>query len=137
MGRACDRFALVGFAGEAATEAGITGWNEGEAINTAATMFRAWLDGRGVGSTTEAAAIQQVDLFLEQHGDSRFRRLGGAGRSEDQRTIQNQAGYRESFTNDEGEETTIYYITPEFSVLKSARGSMWYLSPSGSYLAND
>ena len=134
VGRACDRFALVGFAGEAATEAGITGWNEGEAINTAATMFRAWLDGRGVGSTTEAAAIQQVDLFLEQHGDSRFRRLGGAGRSEDQRTIQNQAGYRESFTNDEGEETTIYYITPEFFRSEVCKGfnvvsvAKWLLS---------
>lgn len=104
VGRACDRFALVGFAGEAATEAGITGWNKGEATSAAVTMFKEWLAGRGVGSTTEDAAIRQVGLFLEQHGDSRFRKLGG----EDQRTIINQAGYRES-----SEESTTYYITPE------------------------
>jgi putative DNA primase/helicase len=104
-GRVCDRFALVAFAGEMATESGITGWNEGEATNAASLLFKEWLSQRGTGRSDEEAALQQVRLFLEQHSDSRFRRLGGG----DERTIINQAGYVER--NDDGEITT-WYILP-------------------------
>lgn len=106
IGRACDRFALVAFAGEMATEAGITGWNEGDTKAAALRMFGDWLKARGTGSTDEEAALRQVRLFLESHSDSRFRRLGGG----DERTIINQAGYIER--NDNGE-IKIWYILPE------------------------
>jgi hypothetical protein len=38
--RAAGRFALLALAGEVATEYGITGWPEGEAIKAAAEGFR-------------------------------------------------------------------------------------------------
>lgn len=105
-GRVCDRFALLAFAGEMATEADITGWSEGNAASAMAKLFKEWLGTRGTGRSDEDAAIRQVRLFLEQHSDSRFRRLSGR----DERTIINQAGYIER--NDEGEITT-WHILPE------------------------
>jgi len=42
--RVARRFALVAVAGELATRYGLTGWNEGEAMNAAKTCFSAWLD---------------------------------------------------------------------------------------------
>lgn len=47
------RFALVGAAGELATEAGLTGWPEGESEMAATACFNAWLiarGGKGVGA---------------------------------------------------------------------------------------
>ncbi|WP_061942896.1 DUF927 domain-containing protein [Collimonas pratensis] len=46
--RVCSRFAVIAIAGEYATGAGITGWQQGDAVEAAATCFRAWLD-RGIG----------------------------------------------------------------------------------------
>lgn len=74
--RVLNRFALVAAAGELATEFGILPWPQGEATRAAATCFRAWLTNRGgAGSGDEAAAVAQVRLYIEQHGDSRFARL--------------------------------------------------------------
>jgi putative DNA primase/helicase len=41
------RFALVGAAGEMATEAGLTGWPTGESERAARACFNAWLAARG------------------------------------------------------------------------------------------
>ena len=41
--RAAARFALVGAAGEFATDWGITGWNAGESMKAAQSCFKAWL----------------------------------------------------------------------------------------------
>lgn len=114
VGRVCDRFALVAFAGEMASEAGITGWTAsdfeagtiGDATQAMAKLFLEWLGVRGTGRSDEEMAIQQVRLFLERYTDSRFRRLG----SGDERTINDHAGYVER--NNEGEITT-WYILPE------------------------
>ncbi len=106
VGRVCDRFALLAFAGEMATEVGVTGWPENEVINAMVKLFNEWLAARGPGRSDEDAAIRQVRLFLEQHSDSRFRRLV----SNDERTIINQAGYVE---HDDDGEIVIWYILPE------------------------
>jgi putative DNA primase/helicase len=71
--RACGRFALIGIAGEIATAAGITGWNEGDARGAARRLFTDWLDERGgAGAAETRRAFEQVRLFLEQHGEARF-----------------------------------------------------------------
>jgi uncharacterized protein (DUF927 family) len=62
--RVAERFALVGAAGEIATEAGITGWREGEAMDAAVRCFKAWLEARGSErASDDEAAIRQVRLF--------------------------------------------------------------------------
>lgn len=67
------RFALVGAAGELATEWGITGWQPGEAMQAAITCFKAWLQAfGGEGNKEERAMIDQVRHFLELHGEARF-----------------------------------------------------------------
>jgi uncharacterized protein (DUF927 family) len=71
--RACGRFALIGIAGEMATLAGITGWQEGEAEAAAVRLFNDWLADRGgAGAAEMREALAQVRAFLEQHGESRF-----------------------------------------------------------------
>lgn len=67
------RFALVGAAGELATEAGLTGWTVGEAERGARECFNAWLVSRGgIGNSEETAMVRQVRHFLEANGDGRF-----------------------------------------------------------------
>ena len=67
------RFALVGAAGEMATKAGLTGWEEGESERAATTCFNAWLASRGgVGDGEVTAMLRQVRAFLESHGEGRF-----------------------------------------------------------------
>lgn len=72
--RAAQRFALIGFGGTLATRYGITGWDEKEAENAAATCFESWLEGRGGSGNRESQNIvSQVRRFFEAHGESRFR----------------------------------------------------------------
>jgi len=89
--RVAQRFALVGAAGELATDAGLTGWTEGEASEAAAVCFRAWLAARGTaGSAEPLAMLRQVRAFLEAHGESRFTALDADPR----RDTPNRAGFR-------------------------------------------
>jgi putative DNA primase/helicase len=75
---------------ECATADELTGWEEEEATVAAVKLFKAWLEARGSdGRADDEAIIRQVRLFVEQHGEARFRRLDGA----DERTINNRAGY--------------------------------------------
>jgi len=70
--RAAARFALVALAGEVATEYGITGWEEGEAIKAAVEVFKAWRSQRGRGNDERRQILEAVSGFIERHGDSRF-----------------------------------------------------------------
>lgn len=89
--RVCSKFALIAIAGEYATDAGITGWQQGDAVAAAATCFKSWLDGRGGGGNQERAAIlSSVKAFFESHGESRFSDVADTS---DRVTI-NRAGYR-------------------------------------------
>jgi len=78
--RAAQRFALVAFAGELATEQEITGWHAGEATEAAEKCFRSWLSLRGtIGAGDNKKAINQVRRFLESYGTSRFQSIRGSG----------------------------------------------------------
>lgn len=71
--RGAERFALVAYAGELASQCNITGWSDQVATRAAVTCYRAWLDHRGgVGSQEEQAILEQVRYFFQQYFDSGF-----------------------------------------------------------------
>ena len=88
--RVMDRFGLVAAAGELACDFGIVPWKKGKAMEFAQRCFIAWFESRGGVEAGEVqAAIAQVCLFIEQHGDSRFELIGTADRA-----VNNRAGWR-------------------------------------------
>lgn len=71
--RGARRFALAAVAGELATQAGITGWPDGEATRATKICFDAWLNSRGgAGSSEVTSMLRQVRRFLELHAEGRF-----------------------------------------------------------------
>lgn len=103
--RVCNRFAIIAIAGEYATGAGITGWQQGDAVTAAGTCFKSWLDSRGGGGNQERTAIlSSVKAFFESHGESRFADITDTTN----RVTINRAGFRKSTS--EGQE---YFVLPE------------------------
>lgn len=99
--RVAGFFGTVAAAGEYATSNGLTGWQAGEATGGATACFQSWLDQRGgTGAREVDRIIDDLRLFIESHGASRFALKNG----EDNRTIINRAGYRDGAT---------YYIMSE------------------------
>lgn len=94
--RVARRFALVGMAGELATECGLTGWRKGDAIWAAKTCFATWLESfGGVSDREDRAALARVRTFFETHAGTRF---------EDpwrypSKTVQNCAGFCRVFAD--------------------------------------
>ena len=72
--RVATRFALVAMGGELATEAGLTGWPEGEATRAVIACFKSWLANRpgGTGSGERARMLAQVRRWLQLNGVGRF-----------------------------------------------------------------
>ena len=71
--RVAKRFAIVGAAGELATQAGITGWQVGQATAAVMTCLDNWLDNYGRdGEHEQRQIIDHIKAFIEQHGSSRF-----------------------------------------------------------------
>ena len=70
--RAAGRFALLALAGEVATEYGITGWPEGEAIKASAEGFRVWRAMRGKGNDERRQILEKVSGLIERNGSGRF-----------------------------------------------------------------
>ena len=70
--RAGSVFALLGMAGELATEYGITGWEEGEAMSAALLAFKMWRDFRGQGQTENRQILHAIKNFILRNGDARF-----------------------------------------------------------------
>jgi putative DNA primase/helicase len=92
--RAGSRFALVAAAGELATQAGITGWVKGEALQAVRRCFEAWLGARGhMDNGEEAAMLRQVRGFLEANGEGRFAWWHRAMDDHTPKTL-NRAGFR-------------------------------------------
>ncbi|WP_016854009.1 DUF927 domain-containing protein [Halomonas smyrnensis] len=71
-GRAAKVLALIGLAGELATEFGLTGWQESEAMAAAIQAFHAWAAGQGGVRSEHEQILANVSGFIERHGDSRF-----------------------------------------------------------------
>lgn len=103
-GRAINRFALVAFAGEYATEKGLTGWQKGDALSACSWCLKDWLTVRGgAGNQEDKQILEQVKYFFEQNAESRFYDLT---KGNDQKII-NMAGYKDNIL-DEWE----YYVLP-------------------------
>ena len=74
--RVLRRFALVAVAGELATLAGITGWQQGRAFEAIAQCFNTWLSSLGNGENMEETKIlEHIKAFFESNGTSRFEDL--------------------------------------------------------------
>lgn len=119
--RVAERFALVGAAGELATEAGITGWPEGAAMKAARSLFLGWLSKRSTGSSDMDKAVSQVKGFLLAN-PSRFEDLSEDG---DQRgfpkwgskLIINRAGFVQAGPDGRNE-----YLIPSESFKEICKG---------------
>lgn len=70
--RAAAKFAMMALAGEVATEYGLTGWPEGEAVKAAVVGFKAWRSQRGRGNDERRQILEQLGQFIERHRDGRF-----------------------------------------------------------------
>jgi putative DNA primase/helicase len=89
--RAAQRLGLIAAAGELATALGVTPWREGEAREAAAWALGQWIDLRGGTEPAEVRqAVEQVRLFIETHGESRFEPVGDP----EARPVNNRAGWR-------------------------------------------
>lgn len=103
--RVLNRFALIAAAGTHATELGITGWPEEDAMWAAQKCFEAWLESRGGISAQEGQEVlRQVRHFFELHGNARFIEIG----SSDERITINRAGYKKWM-----EGNWHYFVLPE------------------------
>lgn len=92
--RVAARFALVGAAGELATEAQLTGWTAGESEGAARLCFEAWLRARGGPGNGEVTNIlRAVRRFLESHGEGRFTWWHRGADDHNAKTL-HRAGYR-------------------------------------------
>ncbi|WP_417837687.1 DUF927 domain-containing protein [Thalassospira tepidiphila] len=91
QGRAAKALVLIGLAGELATEYGLTGWREGEALKAAEIALKGWRTFQGGVQTEHEQILVSVRAFIERHGDSRFSDLDGDPRHT--HTVHNRAGY--------------------------------------------
>lgn len=95
--RVLRRFALVAVAGELATQAGITGWQQGRAFEALGQCFHHWLGNLGNGENLEETKIlEHFKAFFEAHGTSRFEDLRVLRHPDGdviRQRIQNRVGY--------------------------------------------
>ncbi|HFD9222122.1 TPA: DUF927 domain-containing protein [Salmonella enterica] len=107
-GRIVNRFALLAVAGELATEAGLTGWEQGEAYKAAKSCLDAWISDRGhIANQEETDALERVRHFITANQYTRF-----AGWYEyDKNRPSNAVGFRKvEEGNDSREAKTTFYI---------------------------
>ena len=95
--RVLRRFALVATAGELATQAGITGWQQGRAFESVAQCFKAWLGNLGNGENMEETkTLEHIKAFFEANGTSRFEDLTVIRQADGEvlrQRIHNRVGY--------------------------------------------
>ncbi|OXL24650.1 DUF927 domain-containing protein [Psychrobacter sp. DAB_AL32B] len=107
--RVAKRFALVAAAGEMATLAGITGWQEGQATSAVKVCLHNWLDNYGRDSEHEdRQIINNVKAFIEKHGSSRFQPCYEKRSAVFEDKISNRSGYHNRDTNE------FYFYTSNF-----------------------
>lgn len=71
--RAATRFAAVAYAGEKATEWGLTGWQRGEASRACMRMFQDWLHAFGGEENREPRKmVEQVQAWIQAHAGTRL-----------------------------------------------------------------
>ena len=117
--RVAERFGLIAAAGELATRFNIVPWARSEATAAAAEIFQQWLGARGGANPhEERQAVEQVRLFIERYGDSRFDDLDAPPRTLftvsgkeveiERRQALDRAGYRKG----EGDDRQ-WFVLPE------------------------
>ncbi|WP_441375163.1 DUF927 domain-containing protein [Acinetobacter lwoffii] len=98
--RVLRRFALIAAAGELATQAGITGWQQGRAFEAVAQCFNTWLGNLGNGKNIEETKIlEHIKSFFEANGTSRFEDLTVIRQADGEiirPRIHNRVGYYDS-----------------------------------------
>ncbi len=98
--RVAARFALVAVAGALATEAGLTGWPQGESERALRTCFESWLAQRGgTGNAEVRQMLRQVRRFIETNGEGRFTWWHRAADDHNAKTL-NRAGFRRLLSPD-------------------------------------
>lgn len=111
VSRVAGRLALIAAAGELATQAGITGWDEGEADAACGRCLHAWIDTRGgTGNLEPVRMLSKVRRWLESEGSARLQAWGEKADGKDWVTVK-RAGFRcvEVF----GDDAETYYLLPE------------------------
>lgn len=107
--RVLRRFALVAVAGELATLAGITGWQQGRAFDAIAQCFNTWLSSLGNGENMEETKIlEHIKSFFESNGTSRFEELTVIRQADGEvmrPRIHNRVGYYDP-------ESKVYLVSP-------------------------
>ena len=103
--RVAKRFAIVATAGELATQAGITGWQVGQATTAVMTCLDNWLDNYGRdGEHEQRQIIEHIKAFIEQFGSSRFQPCHSSAYQDFAPKINDRVGYH-NYDTDE------YYFT--------------------------
>lgn len=98
--RVAQRFACIACAGELATEAGLTGWNSGDATNAIKACFASWLASFGGTENQEyRTIIANARHVIETHGASRFEDING----HDHQRINNRVGFSRIATDGQQE----------------------------------
>ncbi|MDG6777690.1 DUF927 domain-containing protein [Thiomicrorhabdus sp. zzn3] len=125
--RVLNRFAIVAAGGELATSYGLTGWEQGEAYSAAKACFNSWLSNlqSAKDSQEEIQAIDQIRLFIEQHGESRFTDLDHYSESRPIKTI-DKVGYRAG--ENDGGPIMVYYFSPSAFKQVVCKGISWKLA---------
>lgn len=110
VGRVVDRFALLAVAGELATEAGVTGWEPGEAERAARVCLDAWIGDRGhTANQEDADALDKVRRFITGNQYTRF----AEWTDNEKNRPANMVGFRRVIMGDNTKEAeTTYYILP-------------------------
>lgn len=112
--RVALRFALVSIAGVMARELGLLP-GDFQPEDYARTCFKEWLEQRGgIGAAEDMKILAQVQLFIEQHGQSRFMPIDNPDAY-----CPNMAGFREKADNGEG---YVYYCYPEVFKTEIVKG---------------
>jgi uncharacterized protein (DUF927 family) len=71
--RVANTFAIIAVAGELATQAGITGWQQGRAFEAAYAVFQIWISNfEQVGDFEDRQILEHVRAFFEANGNARF-----------------------------------------------------------------
>lgn len=101
-GRAAERFALLGLAGELAIKWGILPVPCGTAQAAMLELFESWRIGRGHGMSEDSKILRALSDFLSRHGDALFSGLGTDA------VVRDRAGW----WRDDGN-TRMWLFTPE------------------------
>jgi len=120
------RFALVAVAGEMATEAGLTGWPAGAAINAVHRCFKSWVEARpaGIGMSEDAQMLRQVRGWFGLHGDARFTDWHRADDDHAPKTM-NRAGWRKAIKTTTGLDELVgyeWFVLPDVFRTEACKG---------------